>query len=67
MGDLNEPRSAHGVIQVDNEFIVVGGSRDDDKDESTESCIFIQQSMICTTREPQLSTFTAYPELMLFP
>ena len=56
------------MIQVsDNEFIVVGGYRIGDKDEPTESCKLKQQSMICTTREPQLSKFTAYPELMLIP
>ena len=60
-------RSGHGVIQVDNEFIVVGGSRDGGGNVLTESCILNQQSMICTTREPQLSKFTAYPELMLIP
>ena len=54
------------MIQVDNEFIVVGGNTHtrNSEDEPTESCIFNQQSMICTTREPKLSKFTYYPELM---
>ena len=56
-----------GVIQIDNEFIVVGGYRDGDEDEPTESCKLNGQSMICTTREPKLSDFAFYPELMLIP
>ena len=59
-------RSGHGVIQVDNQFIVVGGNRAYG-DEPTESCKFNKESIICTTREPQLSNFAYYPELMLTP
>ena len=67
MGDLKVARLAHGVIQVDNEFIVVGGRRDGGEDEPTESCKLNGQSITCTIREPQLSEFTYYPELMLMP
>ena len=59
------PRTGHGVIQVDNEFIVVGGDRDGDEDVPTESCNLNGQSMTCTDREPQLYGFSFYPELML--
>ena len=58
-------RKGHGVIPVDNEFIVVGGNFIDAV--PTESCKLNGQSMICTTREPQLSKFTLYAELMLIP
>ena len=67
LGNLKVPRSGHGVIQVDNEFIVVGGNRKGDEDEPTESCKLNGESMTCTTREPQLYQFTGYPELMLIP
>ena len=67
LGSLKVARTGHGVIQVDNEFIVVGGWRDGKEDEPTESCKLFGQSMTCTTREPQLSKFTRYPELMLIP
>ena len=63
LGDLKEGRSGLGVIQVDNEFIVVGGLRYGPV--PTESCKLNGQSITCTTREPQLSEFTYYPELML--
>ena len=67
LGNLNVARTGLGVIQLDNEFIVIGGSRYGDEDEPTESCKLNGQSMTCTTREPQLSKFTLYPELMLIP
>ena len=65
LGNLKVARSGLGVIYVDNEFIVIGGSRIGPKDEPTESCKLNEQSMTCTTREPSLSKFTFYPELML--
>ena len=65
LGNLNVAREGHGVIQVNNEFIVVGGSQSSGEDEPTESCKLNGQSMICTTREPKLSRFSFYPELML--
>ena len=67
LGNLNVARRGHGVIQVDNEFVVVGGIRYGNKDEPTESCKLNGQSMTCTNRGPQLSKFTTYPELMLIP
>ena len=67
LGNLKVARSSHGVIQVDNEFIVVGGVNGFEGGEPTESCKLNGQSMTCTTMEPQLSKFTLYPELMLVP
>ena len=67
LGNLEVARNGHGVIQIGNEFIVVGGTRKSDKDEPTESCKLNGQSMTCATREPSLSKFTYYPELMLIP
>ena len=67
LGDLNVARAGHGVIQVNTEFIVVGGSRNGNKDEPTETCKLKQQTMICTTREPSLSKFTFFTELMRIP
>ena len=67
LGNLKVARTGHGVIQVDNEFIVVGGNRYGNEDEPTESCKLNGLSMTCTTREPKLSQFSSYPELMLMP
>ena len=63
LGNLKVARRGHGVIRVDNEFIVVGGNQDGDKNEATESCKLNGQSMMCTKREPELSQF-AYPHLI---
>ena len=67
LGDLNVARAGQGVIQVGNQFIVVGGSRSGKEDEPSESCKLNQKSVVCTTREPTLSNFGWYPELMLIP
>ena len=67
LGNLRVARSGLGVIQVENEFIVIGGGRSSSEDEPTESCTLNGQSMTCTIREPSLSNFVAYPELMLMP
>ena len=67
LGNLKTARSGHSVIQAENEFIVVGGlnSFAGVGTVPTESCKLNGQSMTCTTREPPLKQFTAYPELML--
>ena len=69
LGNLKVARRGHGVIQVDNEFIVVGGCRDwqCNEDAPTESCTLKEQAMTCTTREPRLASFIKYPELMHIP
>ena len=59
LGDLNVAREGHGAIQVENEFIVVGGTGI----MPTESCKFNRQSISCITRQPQVN-FYYYPELM---
>ena len=63
LGDLKVPRTGHGVVQVDNEFIVVGGKGNC----PTESCKLNGQSMTCITREPKLDNFFHYPVLMVIP
>ena len=65
LGHLKVARDGHSVIQVDNEFIVVGGQQASYKGNyiSTESCKLNGQSMVCTKREPELSQF-AYPHLI---
>ena len=65
LGNLKVARYGHGVIQVDNEFIVVGGHLDGAEEEPTESCKLNGHTITCTTREPKLSRFAFYPELML--
>ena len=64
LGNLKVGRSGHGVIQNGNEFIVIG---EYGENKPTESCALNGQSMTCATREPSLSNFYEYPELMLMP
>ena len=65
LGNLRVSRYAHGVIQVDNEFIVVGGRISNFNAVPTESCKLNGQSITCTTTVPELSKFSYYPELMI--
>ena len=76
LGNMNWARYAQGVIQVDNEFIVVGGWGSGYGDFTTsyysygvsvptESCKLNGDSMTCIMREPKLFAFFFYPELML--
>ena len=68
LGELKVGRNEHSVIQVNNEFIVVGGDRAASTErEPAESCKLDGQSMTCNTREPELSYFNSYPLLMLIP
>ena len=59
------------MIQVDNEFIVVGGYRAggvnnyNSIDQPTETCKLNEQLMKCVNREPKLTAFKYYPELLL--
>ena len=65
LGNLQVARDGHGVIQVDNEFIVVGGRISNFNAVPTESCKLNGQSITCTTTVPELSKFSYYPELMI--
>ena len=67
LGNLILARAGLGVIQLGNEFIVVGGNREGFEGIPTESCKLSGKSVTCTTREPQLSKFTHYPVLILIP
>ena len=60
LGKLNKPRNRHSVVQLDNEFIIVGGKRYTNGNYvPTESCKFKnfkKSKMICTERKPELPT-----------
>ena len=58
LGKLIKPRNRHSVVQLDNNFIIVGGKRYNNGDYvPTESCKFNKKSkMICTERKPELPT-----------
>ena len=67
LGDLKVARLGHGVIQLDNDFIVIGGNSQDSKINipvPTETCELNGESIICTERDPKLLNFV-YSKLML--
>ena len=59
LGSLRSPRYSHGVVGVNNHFVVVGGG----DIHPTESCTLNGDKMRCTGRLPSLKYFTWYPEL----
>ena len=70
LGKLKVARSGHDVIQVDNEFTVIGGISvvgGSPGGEPTESCKLNKDSMTCVVREPKLSNFAFHPALILTP
>ena len=57
LGKLKKTRARPCAVQLDNEFIIVGGKQDKDGNVATESCKFTKPSkMICTERKPELPT-----------
>ena len=70
LGELKVARLAHDVIQVDNEFTVIGGiagAGGSPGGVPTESCKLNNNSMTCFMREPKLFNFAFYPALILTP
>ena len=53
LGNLKNVRHSFGMIQVGDEYLIVGG-QDDNK---TETCRLENNEMICTEREPTMTQF----------
>ena len=67
LGELNEARLGHGVIAQKGEFIVVGGDGIIDEGTKTERCSLSDDSIQCTSVDPELYDYFFYPEMMLVP
>lgn len=70
MGELTEPRHAHGATIALDSFIVVGGQYSTVTGHvyyqlSTERCDFASNgtSISCSTQNPIIDRFAHYPEL----
>ena len=62
LGKLNTKRSDHGIIQVRNDFLVVGGAGK----LMTERCTFIStKTMSCKNQKPELTDFKNRPSLFI--
>ena len=66
IGKLNQARSGHGVIVHQGQFIVVGGGFLS-APIGTERCKLKDDSMKCTTVDPELKGYRFYPEMMSVP
>ena len=61
MGKLLNYRYGFGLIEVDKKFLVMGG----EGDMQTEVCEIKGETVACTSREPTLTQFRYYPEMMV--
>ena len=61
LGKLNEARRGHGVIVQQGQFIVVGGLNGP---LGTERCTLVNDSIQCTTVDPELENYNHYPVMM---
>ena len=53
LGNLKNKRHEFGMIQIGDEYLIVGGSYD----KKTETCRLENNEMICTEREPTMTDF----------
>ena len=68
LGSLNIGRSGHNVIEVDDQFLVIGGEYDSGNCcFVSEKCRFWRGRVICTTQEPTVEYFGFKVELFLVP
>ena len=58
---MNTPRRGHGVIYVDEQFLVVGGGGL----YNNENCQLTQGEVTCTKQSTSLNNYAFYPELYL--
>ena len=60
VGDLNQGRHAHSVIEVQGEILVIGG----DGQKMSELCSYQNGQMTCVAQEPDLYRYAFFPELI---
>ena len=60
-GRINNARFAHGAIVTEDQFLIIGGSRE----EVTERCYLVDDELNCTLQEPTLTEYRHWPELFL--
>ena len=53
LGNLKYTRNEFGMIQIGDEYLIVGGQGD----KKTETCRLENDEMICTEREPTMTDF----------
>ena len=63
VGELNQGRSGHNIIEIQDQILVVGGAYKF----KTERCNFVEGKIHCTEQEPKLEYYTLFPELFAVP
>ena len=66
MGRLNQGRNGHAAIEVQGQFLVVGGGGDYGST-VTEKCVFNNKRVRCNAQLPYLHAYETYPELFAVP
>ena len=62
VGSLNSPRLAHGVILVENTFMVIGGG---DGTKANEACILNDGGFTCEEKSSSLTQYQHSPLLFV--
>ena len=65
VGTLNKGRFAHNAIELQGQFLVVGGTGETEFE--TEKCTYTYGQVDCTKTGPNLRGFAYWPELYLVP
>ena len=61
LGNLQFSRYAFGAIEIQKQFLIMGG----EGKKRTETCTITGKSIKCKSREPTLNNFQNYPALMV--
>ena len=61
VGKLNSARFGHGVILVDNKFMVIGGESLTQNTLPNEACVFTDGQLSCTEQSTSLTNYKSTP------
>ena len=67
IGQLNQGRNGHNVVQLQDKFLVIGGYNYDLGSVMAEKCVYSKGNMKCTVQQPSLYYYTDFPELLAVP
>ena len=67
VGELNQERDGHNVIEVYGALLVIGGGPGTGKNFKAERCNFKNGEMTCKKQNPDLRDYVTYPELFNVP
>ena len=69
LGYLKAGRSGHGAVFEGSHFLIIGGTLFNDREQSeparTEKCNLSNSSISCVEQQPELTSYSRYPELFI--